>query len=104
MPPTRGSPNNPYPLDRMAADLVGYINQVKSGTAGKVKVGTRLVGVIAPDAPFQTIARACDVVQVNIHPGEFAAAGNNIIPTNTIGTHEVCLDLRMVERLGITRC
>ena len=74
----RGSPNNPYPLDRMAADLVGYINQVKSGTARKVKVGTRLVGVIAPDAPFQTIARACDVVQVNIHPGEFAAAGNNI--------------------------
>jgi hypothetical protein len=88
----RGNP--PYPMSSMAADLVTYINAVRQRTGGKVPVGTRLIGQIGTDPAFQPILKACDVVQVNIHPAEYAANGKNITMQQAVERRPLAAGLR----------
>jgi hypothetical protein len=86
--------NSPYPMSSMAADLVTYINAVRQRTGGKVPVGTRLIGQIGTDPAFQPILKACDVVQVNIHPAEYAANGKNITMQQAVERRPLAAGLR----------
>jgi exo-beta-1,3-glucanase (GH17 family) len=70
--------NPGYPITSMAADLVGYINQVRAPGGSKVPVGTRIIGGVGADDWIHTVARSCDFIQVTVHPANWSNKNNTI--------------------------